>query len=168
VTDAIVTGRVDAGVLPEPMLSAAKDRTRSIGSGDDAIGAHTVQTVWYALRSWLENNKDAARRFAAAIYAPAIGPRESGESGRRAAQVYLDQRTTRLRPLFNETGSRRMQAVFDAGQVQVSAAGLCGRLRLGRELTTSRRQSCRRAHPLPCRPSRRPARQKQTRDRRVV
>lgn len=69
VPEAIVSGRIDAGVLAEPDLSANKDRTRSIGSGDDAISPHTVQTVWYCMRPWLEANKDAARRFAAAIYA---------------------------------------------------------------------------------------------------
>jgi NitT/TauT family transport system substrate-binding protein len=69
VPEAIVSGKIDAGVLAEPYLSAMKDRTRQIGSGDDAIGPHTVQTVWYAMRSWLDANKDTARRFADTMYA---------------------------------------------------------------------------------------------------
>jgi NitT/TauT family transport system substrate-binding protein len=69
VPDAIVSGKIDAGVLAEPYLSQMKDRTRQIGSGDDAIGVHTIQTVWYCMKSWLDANKDTARRFADAMYA---------------------------------------------------------------------------------------------------
>lgn len=69
VPEAIVAGRIDAGVLAEPDLSANKDRTRAIGSGDDAISPHTVQTAWYCMRPWLDANEDAARRFADAVYA---------------------------------------------------------------------------------------------------
>jgi NitT/TauT family transport system substrate-binding protein len=116
VTDAIVTGRVDAGVLPEPMLSAAKDRTRSIGSGDDAIGAHTVQTVWYALRPWLEANKDAARRFAAAIYASGDWATANPEKAAVVLHKYILINEPRAYGRFStKQDPAGMQVVFDAG-----------------------------------------------------
>jgi ABC-type nitrate/sulfonate/bicarbonate transport system substrate-binding protein len=116
VTDAIVTGRVDAGVLPEPMLSAAKDRTRAIGSGDDAIGAHTVQTVWYALRPWLDANKDAARRFAAAIYAAGDWATANPEKAAVILHKYISINEPRAYGRFStKQDVAGMQAVFDAG-----------------------------------------------------
>jgi ABC-type nitrate/sulfonate/bicarbonate transport system substrate-binding protein len=98
------------------MLSAAKDRTRSIGSGDDAIGAHTVQTVWYALRPWLEANKDAARRFAAAIYAAGDWATANPEKAAVVLHKYILINEPRAYGRFStKQDPAGMQVVFDAG-----------------------------------------------------
>ena len=65
-------GGVHLGIVPaecDQLVVRTDLQQPTIAHDDDAIGAHTVQTVWYALRPWLDANKDAARRFAAAIYA---------------------------------------------------------------------------------------------------
>ncbi len=87
--EAIVSGKIDAGVLAEPDLSANKDRTRSIGSGDDAISPHTVQTAWYCMRPWLEANKDAARRFVDAIYAAGAWATANPEKAALVLKKYI-------------------------------------------------------------------------------
>ncbi|MGA2393829.1 MAG: ABC transporter substrate-binding protein [Candidatus Lustribacter sp.] len=116
VPEAIVSGRIDAGVLAEPELTANKDRTRPIGSGDDAIGPHTVQTVWYCLRPWLDANEDAARRFTDAIYAAGDWATRNPEKAALVLKKYIsidEPRTyARFAPKQDLAG---IQVVFDAG-----------------------------------------------------
>jgi ABC-type nitrate/sulfonate/bicarbonate transport system substrate-binding protein len=115
VPEAIVSGRIDAGVLAEPDLSANKDRTRSLGSGDDAISAHTIQTAWYCLRPWLDANKDTARRFADAIYAAGDWANKNPEKAALVLKKYIaiDEPHTyaHFAPKQDVAG---IQVVFDA------------------------------------------------------
>jgi NitT/TauT family transport system substrate-binding protein len=115
VPESIVSGRLDAGVLAEPDLSAYKDRTRSIGSGDDAISPHTVQTVWYCMRPWLDANKDAARRFVAAIYAGGAWATANPEKAAPILKKYIsiDEPHTYAR-FSTRQDLAGIQVVFDA------------------------------------------------------
>jgi NitT/TauT family transport system substrate-binding protein len=116
VAEAVASGRVDAAELPEPELSAASDRTRKIGSGDDALGAFSIHTVWYTRRSWLDANKDAAQRFVAAIYAAGAWATANPDKAGLVLQKYLGVKEprayARFAPKANLAG---IQAIYDAG-----------------------------------------------------
>jgi NitT/TauT family transport system substrate-binding protein len=68
--DALTQGRIAASNVEDPERSTAlrSGVARTLGDGEDAIGQRFVQTAWYTTTDWLAANKDAARRFAAAIY----------------------------------------------------------------------------------------------------
>lgn len=115
VPEAIVAGRIDAGVLAEPDLSANKDRTRSLGSGDDAISPHTVQTAWYCMRPWLDANKDAARRFVDAIYAAGAWATANPEKAALVLKKYIQIDEPRAYAHFSpKQDAPGIQVVFDA------------------------------------------------------
>jgi NitT/TauT family transport system substrate-binding protein len=69
VADAIASGRVDAGYLVEPFLTAAVKRNlvHVLASGDDAIGTTFLASGWYALASWAKAHPDTVAAFATAI-----------------------------------------------------------------------------------------------------
>ena len=116
VGDAIVSGRVDAAQLPQPQLSNVADRTRAIGSGDDALGAFTIHTVWYTRREWLDANKDTAKRFVAAIYAAGAWATASPDKAALVLQKYLGVSLTRAYARFaSKPDLAGIQAIYDAG-----------------------------------------------------
>jgi NitT/TauT family transport system substrate-binding protein len=60
--------RVDAIVLFEPLRSEALARgARSLGKPFDAISRRFLSGAYFATRSWLADNRDAALRFAAVL-----------------------------------------------------------------------------------------------------
>lgn len=63
-------GRVDALNMEDPARqdAIATGNVRVLGDGEDAIAPTFVEGVWFCTTDWLKTNKDAARRFAAAIY----------------------------------------------------------------------------------------------------
>ena len=69
---AIVSGRVDAGLLIEPSLTYAKDDVRIIGKPYDAAAKRMMTTAFFATTEWLSENAATAATFAAAIVKTAI------------------------------------------------------------------------------------------------
>ena len=63
---ALDQGRIDAALLVEPFTTALKGKVRVIGDTMAVIGPRFIGTVWVSKLSWLAENREAARRFAAA------------------------------------------------------------------------------------------------------
>lgn len=115
IVPALTAGRLDAAVLAEPQLSAARDRTRSLGSGDDAIGEHSVSTIWYALRSWLDANKATARTFADAVYAAGAWANANPEKAALVLHKYIGLDEPRALAHFApRQDAAGLQVLFDA------------------------------------------------------
>jgi NitT/TauT family transport system substrate-binding protein len=66
---AIVAGRIDAGVVPEPFLTQSKDETRVFAKSYDGIGPRWMIDGYIATDSWIAANRDVAGRFAQATRA---------------------------------------------------------------------------------------------------
>jgi NitT/TauT family transport system substrate-binding protein len=66
--ESVVRGAVAGAVPGEPHLSMAKDRFLVLGKPYDMVAKSFPLTLFYARRSWLAANADAARRLTAAIY----------------------------------------------------------------------------------------------------
>lgn len=64
---ALVQGRVDAAILAEPFLTAAKANARILADPNPAIAPRYVITCWFALQDWLDAHAETARRFAATM-----------------------------------------------------------------------------------------------------
>lgn len=67
--EALVAGRVDAGSVPEPILSDAvkSGKCRILGHPNDVIGKLSIVTAYFCTSSFAEQNVDALRRFRAAM-----------------------------------------------------------------------------------------------------
>lgn len=65
-TAALVEGRVDAAQLVEPFASAARGKVTLLNDSMPAIGSHYMVTGMFSKLTWLDANRDTARRFASA------------------------------------------------------------------------------------------------------
>lgn len=64
---ALEGGRVDAAVIAEPAVSAAKEKNRVFASPFEALGRSWYLSAWFSTKSWLDANTALARRFNAAV-----------------------------------------------------------------------------------------------------
>ena len=62
---ALNEGRVDAVVLIEPFTTALRGKIRVMSDALSGLGSRFVLSVWAGKLSWLTQNREAARRFAA-------------------------------------------------------------------------------------------------------
>jgi NitT/TauT family transport system substrate-binding protein len=63
---ALIEGRIDAAQLVEPFASAAKGKVTLLSDSMPAIAPRFLVTGWFAKLSWLGQNTDTAKKFAAA------------------------------------------------------------------------------------------------------
>ncbi len=61
---ALNAGRIDAAMIGEPALTAAKPLVRIIGNPYSAVAPEWYLNVWFATASWIEGNRAAAHAFA--------------------------------------------------------------------------------------------------------
>lgn len=65
---AVERGTVDAGLLAEPYYTPVRDQFRDIGHPYDAISKEFLVSAWFASTSWVEADRERAKRVVAAIY----------------------------------------------------------------------------------------------------
>lgn len=65
--EALQLGRIDAAVLTEPFITAAKNVARPLSSPYDVIAPKFVIAGWFATDTWLQQHPDLAKRFIAAL-----------------------------------------------------------------------------------------------------
>ena len=65
---ALQRGTVDAVTLAEPLITSSRNDVRDIGHPLDAVGKVFLLSVWYAHRSFIEADRERARRLVATIY----------------------------------------------------------------------------------------------------
>ena len=65
---ALQKGTLDAGLTSEPFITPAKDVIRDVGHPYDAIAKEFCLSVWYANKTWVEADRERARKAVAAIY----------------------------------------------------------------------------------------------------
>jgi NitT/TauT family transport system substrate-binding protein len=66
---ALEQGRIDAALVSEPALTAAKASTRVLANPYAAIGKEWLTNVWFAREDWVEKNRDVVRAFVRAVFA---------------------------------------------------------------------------------------------------
>ena len=65
---AIQRGTIDCALVGEPFLTPNKNEIRAIGKPYDTIATEFPVSVWYASKTWVEADRERARRAANAIY----------------------------------------------------------------------------------------------------
>jgi len=66
-TDALIAGRIDAALVAEPFMSAAKGRTRAIAYPMSAIGPRVQLGGWIANATWARENPPAVAALSDAM-----------------------------------------------------------------------------------------------------
>ena len=61
------SGRIDAAVLAEPFMNAARAYARELGNQQAAVGTRYLSTGWMASADWTKKNPEAARRLLAVL-----------------------------------------------------------------------------------------------------
>jgi NitT/TauT family transport system substrate-binding protein len=64
---ALVQGRVDAALVLEPFVPAARAACRSIGKPYDAIAPHFLVAGYFTTQEWAQRNPDVVRKFREAM-----------------------------------------------------------------------------------------------------
>lgn len=64
---ALVAGRVDAGTIAEPALSASRATCRQLANYSAAIAPHYFVGAWFTTEGWIKANTDLAHRLAHAV-----------------------------------------------------------------------------------------------------
>jgi NitT/TauT family transport system substrate-binding protein len=104
---ALAHGRVDAAILAEPFLTAAKAQARILADPNPAIASRYVITCWFALEDWLSGHAETARRFAmtmqkTAKWANAHRP-DTAQILSRVSHIPLGVTTVMTRSFYGET-----------------------------------------------------------------
>jgi NitT/TauT family transport system substrate-binding protein len=64
---AVTSGRIAAALIGEPYLTESAEVIRPIAGVGSAIARQFMLAAWSSSRSWLEGNRDTARKFVAAM-----------------------------------------------------------------------------------------------------
>lgn len=65
---ALQRGTLDCALVGEPFITPYRSELRDIGRPMDAIAKEFCLSVWYASKSWIEADRERARRVVTAIY----------------------------------------------------------------------------------------------------
>ncbi len=67
---ALARGTIEAGVIPEPALTAAEDagQVKLLGQPYDSLGERFLINGWFANGDWIKKNPETVKKFADAIY----------------------------------------------------------------------------------------------------
>jgi NitT/TauT family transport system substrate-binding protein len=69
---ALAAGRIDAGFMPEPFLSARPSDSRVLAYAFDAVAKRFLLSAFFTTAQWAKDHPDAVHRFAALIHDTAI------------------------------------------------------------------------------------------------
>ena len=97
---ALQAGRIDAINLEDPEFAAARNQTRMLGDGEDAVGKLFVETTWFATRDWLVKNADLARKFRDAVAAAGVWAMANPDAAALVLQRDLKSSTTHASQRF--------------------------------------------------------------------
>ena len=115
---AMNTGRVDAALIAEPVLSdALANGCRVLGYAYDAIAPRFLIGAWFTTGTWARNNADVVKRFQKAMASSAVW---ANKNRAQSAQILNKATKIVVRPTMNRTtyGERLdpvlMQPLIDA------------------------------------------------------
>jgi NitT/TauT family transport system substrate-binding protein len=131
---ALTEGRIAAAVMNDPELSQALEakQLRVLAAGYDSISKLFMQTAWFSTQSWLDQNKDAAKRFNDALVAGGAWGMGNAEAAAVILAKYTGSKETRTKMRFApRLNPAWVQPVYDSGfrykllPALVSAADFC-------------------------------------------
>jgi NitT/TauT family transport system substrate-binding protein len=113
---AVAAHRVDAAMIAEPFLEAAKPLVKFVAPVDDAVAPRFMSTGWIANNDWIKSHPLEAAKFLAVMQKAS---QWANTHQKESAQILL--RNTRITPETAATMSRVEYATtLDAKQIQPS------------------------------------------------
>jgi NitT/TauT family transport system substrate-binding protein len=117
-SDALLSGRVDAALVSEPELSNARAAgARLVANAYDAIAKEFLIGAWFATRAWVAANPDAVRRYVAAMAQAArwANAHQSDSAKILAAETHVPIAPDAKRVVYGETlDPAQIQPLIDA------------------------------------------------------
>jgi NitT/TauT family transport system substrate-binding protein len=117
---ALLAHHIDGAMMPEPWITNAKSDTRMLCKPMDSIAERFVVTAWFTTQIWLDQNRDPAKRFVAAMQRTAAwantNPRESGAILAKSLRLPVATVDAMVRMTMGEAlNAELFQPVIDAG-----------------------------------------------------
>ena len=103
VIPALEIGRIAAGVVAEPQLSADRDRMRVLAKLFDALAPRFMISVWFTTTDWATKNPDLVRRFAEAIGAANEWSQRNPEQAHAVLEKWLHTKIAQMHYKFSRT-----------------------------------------------------------------
>lgn len=100
---ALEQGRIAAGALSDPQLSAERSRIRVLAKCYDAIAPHFMISLWFTRSDWADRNPDLVRRFAIALNNASEWADKNPVQAQAVLEKWLKAKTTRLRHFRSNT-----------------------------------------------------------------
>lgn len=118
--EALELGRVDAALLTEPFITAAKNVARPLANAYDAVAQKFITGGWVATDSWLQQHPDTARGFVTALRKAHVWanshPKESAAILVRYTKMAPETVAQMTRVVFGTNLDPQMiQPILDAG-----------------------------------------------------
>jgi NitT/TauT family transport system substrate-binding protein len=118
---AIARGTIDAGLFGEPFFTRTKSEIREIGRPFDAVAKEFLFTAWFAAKSWIDADRERAKRVVGAIYDTA---RWSNAHRAETLVLYANNGKMDIEPIRAMARTEfataivpaQVQAVLDVGQ----------------------------------------------------
>lgn len=115
---ALEAGRVDAAVIGEPGVAAAKPTCKQIASPFEAIARRFYISAWFSTKTWLDANPQLARKFVTAIGQTALWAnahqKETGAVLGRVTKMTPETIATMVRARYGEKmDTALMQPLLD-------------------------------------------------------
>lgn len=108
--DALEQGRITAALLPDPQLSAAGSRVRSVGKAYDAIAKTFMAGVWYCTTDFATKNPAAIKQFATAMAQAGVWAEANPERAAAILEKWTKTKVPRIRTHYTQR--------FDAALLQ--------------------------------------------------
>jgi ABC-type nitrate/sulfonate/bicarbonate transport system substrate-binding protein len=93
-TEALSAHRIDAALVSEPFLEAARKSGRILGYPYDNVSKEFLTTIWYTTTQWASAHPDLAKRFAAVMRETAIWANKRENQTRRAEIIQVLRNAT--------------------------------------------------------------------------
>lgn len=104
---ALKRGAVAGAIIAEPFVTASADDVRVFALAEGAVAPRFMAGGWFALQTWVDANRDVARRFTAVIYQTARWANANRSRSGEILQKYskIDQATLdhMTRSVFSES-----------------------------------------------------------------
>ena len=115
--ETLAAGRISAAAMNDPELSQAlaANQVKILAKGYDAIAKVFMQTAWFTTQDWLGKNKDAAKRFSAAIVAGGLWGMSNPDPAVAILAKYTNSTEAKTKMRFaTKLDASLIQPVFDA------------------------------------------------------
>ena len=122
-TEALSAHRIDAALVSEPFLEAARKSGRILGYPYDTVSKEFLTTIWYTTTQWASAHPDLVKRFAAVMRETAIWANKRENQTRRAEIIvkYYEMRPETVKAMVPSAFAEKLTPALFQPQIDLVA-----------------------------------------------